>query len=157
ALDNLYACGPVFALAAKFRWSYVVTFKEGRTPTLWQEFQARLPGCPENARRREWGAGRVQQVRWGKQLDYRDSEGHGGKLNGLECTETTTDGGRQYFAWLTPLPVGQKTVEEIAQKGGRYRGKIENEGFNRQKNSDVNLEHVYSTDPEKWKSYYLVL
>jgi hypothetical protein len=157
ALDNLYACGPVFALAAKFRWSYVVTFKEGRTPTLWQEFQALLPACPANALRREWGDGRVQQFRWVKQLDYRDSEGHEWKLNALECTETAKDGGRQYFAWLTPLPVGQKTVEEIAQKGGRYRWKIENEGFNRQKNSDLNLEHVYSSDPEKWKSYYLLL
>src|SRR5205823_1371858 len=61
------------------------------------------------------------------------------------------------FAWLTPLPVGQKTVEEIAQKGGRYRWKVENEGFNRQKNSGLNLEHVYSIDPEKWKAYYVLL
>ncbi len=43
------------------------------------------------------------------------------------------------------------------QKGGRYRWKMENEGFNRQKNSGLNLEHVYSTDPEKWQSYYLLL
>jgi hypothetical protein len=75
----------------------------------------------------------------------------------LECTETTTDGHTQYFAWLTPLPVNRKTVEEIALKGGRYRWKIENEGFNRQKNSGLNLEHVYSIDPEKWKAYYLLL
>jgi len=34
---------------------------------------------------------------------------------------------------------------------------VENEGFNRQKNSGLNLEHVYSTDPEKWKLYYLLL
>ena len=53
--------------------------------------------------------------------------------------------------------MGKKTVEEIAQKGGRYRWKVENEGFNRQKNSGLNLEHVYSTDPEKWKAYYLLL
>ena len=38
-----------------------------------------------------------------------------------------------------------------------YRWKVENEGFNRQKNSGLNLEHVYSTDPEKWKAYYLLL
>src|SRR6202008_3343612 len=62
-----------------------------------------------------------------------------------------------YFAWLTSLPVGQKTVADIAQKGGRDRWKVENEGFNRQKNSGLNLEHVYSTDPEKWKAYYLLL
>lgn len=158
ALDSLYGCGPVFALAEKFKWSYVVTFKEGRTPALWREFQALLTACPENTLQRTWADGPVQTFRWVKQLIHEDSEGRFWKLNALECTETTTaDGPRQYFAWLTMLPVGQKTVEEIARKGGRYRWKVENEGFNRQKNSGLNLEHVYSIDPEKWKSYYLLL
>jgi hypothetical protein len=157
SLDNLYACGPVFALAQQLEWSLVVTFKEGRTPALWREFQALLPQCPENTLKRNWADGRVQVFRWVKQLDYDDSEGRCWKLDALECTEMTAAGGRQYFAWLTLLPVGQKTVEEIAQKGGRYRWKIENEGFNRQKHSGLNLEHVYSIDPEKWKVYYLLL
>jgi hypothetical protein len=155
ALDNLYACGTVFALAKQFHWSYVVTFKEGGTPALWREFQALVPLCPENTLTQRWGDGRVQVFRW-VPLDYEDSEGRSWKFNALECTETTT-AGRQYFAWLTPLPVNRKTVEEIAQKGGRDRWKVENEGFNRQKNSGLNLEHVYSIDPEKWKSYYLLL
>ncbi len=34
---------------------------------------------------------------------------------------------------------------------------MEHEGFNRQQNSGLNLEHVYSIDPEKWQSYYLLL
>src|SRR6202022_4220082 len=72
------------------------------------------------------------------------------------CAEPTTDK-TQFFAGLTNLPVGKKTVEVIAQKGGRDRWKVENEGFNRQKNSGLNLEHVYSIDPEKWKAYYLLL
>src|SRR5207342_505021 len=63
----------------------------------------------------------------------------------------------QYFAWLTDLTVNRKTIEELAQKGGRARWTIENQGFNRQKNSGLNLEHVYSIDPEKWKAYYVLL
>ncbi len=157
SLDALYACGPVFALAKELNWSYVVTFKEGRTPALWREFRALLPQCPENTLTRTWGDGRVQTFRWVPQLAYEDSEGRSWKLNAIECTETTAAGEKQYFAWLTALPVNRKTVEEIAQKGGRDRWKVENEGFNRQKNSGLNLEHVYSTDPEKWKSYYLLL
>jgi hypothetical protein len=156
ALDSLYACGPVFALAQELGWSFVVTFKEGRTPTLWQEFRALLPACPDNVLRREWADGPVQEFRWVAQLAYEDSEGRPWKLNALECTEAA-GGAEQYFAWLTPLPVGRKTVEAIAQQGGRYRWKVENEGFNRQKNSGLNLEHVYSTDPENWKAYYLLL
>jgi hypothetical protein len=156
ALDNLYACGTLFALARELGWSFVVTFKEGRTPVLWREYQALLPACPENTLRRTWDD-RVQEFRWVKQLAYEDSEGREWQLNALECTEQTVEGEPHYFAWLTGLPVGRKTVEEIAQKGGRYRWKIENEGFNRQKNSGLNLEHVYSTDPENWKVYYLLL
>jgi hypothetical protein len=155
ALDNLYACGTVFALATEFKWSYVVPFKEGGTPALWREFRALRPRCPENTLTQRWGDGRVQAFRW-VPLDYEDSEGRSWKLNALECTATTTDR-QQYFAWLTPLPVNRKTVAEIAQKGGRYRWKVENEGFNRQKNRGLNLEHVYRTDPEKWTAYYLLL
>src|SRR6266705_4567894 len=67
------------------------------------------------------------------------------------------DGQAKRFVWLTRLPVSAQNVEAIAWKGGRYRWKIENEGFNRQKNSGLNLEHVYSTDPEKWQAYYHLL
>ncbi len=157
ALDSLYACGPVFALAEQMHWSVVATFKEGRTPALWREYRALLQQCPENLLRRQEADGRVQEFRWVQQLDYEDSEGRRWKLNALECTETKAAGEEHYFAWLTPLPVGPKTVETIAQQGGRYRWKVENEGFNRQKNSGLNLEHVYSTDPENWKAYYLLL
>ncbi len=160
ALDSLYACGPVFALAQELSWSFVATFKEGRTPVLWREFQAPLPLCRENQLSRTWGDGRQQAFRWVSSMDYQDSVGRWWKLQALECAETRTQEPQQeehYFAWLTNLPVDRKTVEAIAQKGGRDRWKVENEGFNRQKNSGLKLEHVYSIDPEKWKSYYLLL
>jgi hypothetical protein len=157
ALDSLYGCGPVFALAEQLRRSFVVTFKEGRTPALWRDYQALLPACPENALTRTWGDGRVQEFRWVPHLGYEDSDGRSWKLNALECRERAPDGTTRYFAWLTGLPVGRRTVEEVAQRGGRDRWKVEKEGFNRQKNSGLNLEHVYSTDPENWKAYYLLL
>jgi hypothetical protein len=157
ALDSLYGCGPLFALTQELGWSFVVTFKEGRTPALWREYQALLPHCPNNIVNRTWGDGRVQEFRWVPQLAYEDSEGRSWKLNALQCTESTADGTEQFFAWLTVLPVNHKTVAEIAQKGGRDRWKVENEGFNRQKNSGLNLEHIYSIDPEKAKAYYLLL
>jgi hypothetical protein len=47
--------------------------------------------------------------------------------------------------------------DKFAQKGGGYRWKGENEGFNRQKNSGSNLEHVSGTNPQKCKAYYLLL
>lgn len=156
ALDSLYAVGPVFAQLKELGWSYVVTFKEGRTPALWQEYQTLLAACPDNILKRAWRDRPVQEFRWVPRLAYVDSAGRSFTPTAVECTETTATG-QQYFAWLTDLTVNRKTVEEIAQKGGRGRWTIENEGFNRQKNSGLNLAHVYSIDPEKWKSYYLLL
>jgi hypothetical protein len=63
ALDSLYGIGPVFALAQDFGWPDMVPFKEGRTPTLWQEIRAFLSACPENALARTWRDGRVLQFR----------------------------------------------------------------------------------------------
>jgi hypothetical protein len=90
-------------------------------------------------------------------LDYQDSEGRDVTPKALECTQTTADGQEHDFAWLTALPVTGKTIEEIAQKGGRGRWKVEKEGFHRQQNSGLNLEHVSSLDPEKWKADSLPL
>jgi hypothetical protein len=154
--DSLYGCGTFFALMEQLNWSFVVTFTAGRTPALWREYEALRAQCPDNVLRREWAEGRQQVFRWVSALDYQDSEARRFRLQALECTETTTES-THYFAWLTAMPVGRKTVEEIAAKGGRARWKIENEGFNRQKNSGLNLEHVYSTDEEKWKVYYVLL
>src|SRR6266480_3728179 len=45
----------------------------------------------------------------------------------------------------------------VASQGGRVRCNIENQGFNIQKNSGLNLEHAYSTDPDVMKAFYYLL
>ena len=35
--DGLCACGRTFAICQKYHWHFVVTFKEGSLPDLWQE------------------------------------------------------------------------------------------------------------------------
>ena len=42
----------------------------------------------------------------------------------------------------------------LADQVGRLRQKIENEGFNVQKNSGLNLEHVFSQQWDHAKAYY---
>ena len=44
----------------------------------------------------------------------------------------------------------------MATKGGRQRWCIENQGFNTQKNSGLNLEHAYSHGAQ-WAAYYYLL
>lgn len=154
--DSLFACGRVLDACLQNGWEFVLTFKEGHLPALWQEYESLLPLCPRHRLERVSADGTVQAYRWVKELHYEDGKKRRWRLHALECTETTPTKTTR-FVWLTRLPVSATNVEEIAQKGGRDRWKIENEGFNRQKNSGLNLEHVYSTDPEKWKAYYYLL
>jgi hypothetical protein len=155
--DGLFACGGVLHICKGNGWSYVLTFKRGRLPAVWDEFQRLLRLCPRNVLRRCLGDGTTQEYRWVQGLRYTDAEGRSWRFHALQCRETAPSGEVTLFAWISDLPVSAKTVEAIAQKGGRYRWKIENEAFNRQKNSGLNLEHVYSTDPDKWQAYYYLL
>ena len=101
--------------------------------------------------------GTRQVYRWVHDLSYVDDQKRSWRFHALQCVETSPHGTVTHYAWVTRLPVSAKTVAEISQKGGRYRWKIENEGFNRQKNSGLNLEHAYSIDPEKMQAYYYLL
>jgi hypothetical protein len=155
--DALFVCGAVLQSAQDNRWSYVLTFKEGRLPSVWAEFQQLQKLCPEN--RREWTSpnGTRQVFRWVHNLSYQDDQKRRWTFHALECTETAPSGEGHYFAWITDFFITPANAALIAAKGGRPRWKIENEAFNRQKNHGPNLEHVYSTDPEKGKAYYYLL
>jgi hypothetical protein len=155
--DSLFACGRVLKTCKDNRWSYVFTFKEGHMPALWADFQGLLKLCPDHVLERTLADGTPQVYRWARQLSYVDDQGRRWEFNALQCEETSPAGETTLFAWITDLPLTRGTVIEVAEKGGRARWKIENEGFNRQKNSGLNLCHVFSTDPENWKAYYHLL
>lgn len=155
--DALFACGAVLQIARDHDWSYVLTFKDGRLPSVWAEFHRLKDLCPENVRELRLPDGTRQVFRWVHELSYEDDQKRRWTFHAMDCTETSPRGVVQYFAWITDLTVTRTTVAGIAAKGGRPRWTIENQGFNRQKNHGPNLEHVYSTDPEKWKAYYYLL
>ena len=59
------------------------------------------------------------------------------------------------FQWITSLQITEKNAEKMAAKG-RLRWKIENEGFNRQKNWQGDITHVCSWDLNALKKHYLL-
>lgn len=156
SVDSLYACGRFFQMCRDHDWSYVCVFKPTVLPTVWREFQSLLPLCPAQTLERTWAGGVHQVYRWVHDLSYVDSESREWSFSAIQLTETV-QGETTTFAWLTDLAVTAKTVAAIATQGGRHRWKIENQGFNRQKNSTLNLQHLYSTDPDKLKAYYYLL
>lgn len=154
--DSLYACGRALSIARTHGWRFVFTFKEGRLPKVWEEFQRLRDLSPENTLRLTLPDGKLQRYRWVNALSYEDSDHRTHTFNALECLETT-GGVDTRFAWLTDLPLGPTTVAAVATKGGRARSRIENEGFNIQKNSLLDLEHPYSMNLDRQKAYYLLL
>ena len=155
--DSLYGCGRAFALCQQQGWHFVVTFKEGRTPELWKEFQALLKLCPAQKRSTTLPDKTRRVYRWVAQLPYTDSEKRAWTLGAILCEETSPSGETTTFAWLTNLAVNRDSVVAIADQVGRLRQKIENEGFNVQKNSGLNLEHVFSQNWDHAKAYYYLL
>ena len=154
--DSLYGCGTALTICEQNHWSFVLTFKPGRTPSLWEDFEGLLKLSPDNRLKCKLPDGTRQLFRWVNDLDYEDDEGRRHKVNALLCEETSGDE-KHTFAWITDLPLRQNTVCAVAEQGGRVRSKIENQGFNIQKNSGLNLEHAYSTEPDVLKAFYYLL
>lgn len=156
ATDSLMACGPVLTVCQEYGWSYVLTFKPGRTPALWADFQGVLKLSPENRLVQTLPDKTRQSFRWANDLDYTDSEGRKHTLHALLCEETSA-GQTQTYSWITNKRLTIQNVATLAHNGGRVRFKIENQGFNIQKNSGLNLEHAYSTGVDTLKSFYYLL
>jgi hypothetical protein len=157
SLDALYACGAGFQLGQDFKVSFVIVFKEGSIPTLWREFQTLLPLCPDH--RREVQANGWRHVyRWLDELPYTDSDGRDWKLKAIPYQGEGPGGQRSEWAWLVSpdLVISQASVEQLAWEAGRARWREENQGFNVQKNSGLNLEHAYS-EKDHFGVYYLLL
>ena len=59
------------------------------------------------------------------------------------------------FRWITNLEINKRNLEELIQ-AGRWRWKIENEGFNNQKNGLYRIEHLNSRNSNAMKNHYLI-
>lgn len=154
-LDSLYACDPVFDICDKYGWKYIITFKEGSMPETYAWYESlKKKHQPENKANIKNGK-ITQRFNWVTGIKYRGPE-----INILECNERKRSKEGKLtdtrFLWITNLKINECNFEEIA-KGGRLRWKIENEGFNAQKNGGYNLEHSYSQNETASKNYYILL
>jgi len=155
-LDALYACGQVLEVCRENHWKYFIVFKEGSLPAVWQEFQMLLKLCPHNRKVHRPARGCRQTFAWAEDLQYVDDRGRPQQFNAFQCHEVRP-GKKQFFAWMTNFRLGAENVIASANRGARCRWKIENQGFNIQKNGGFNLEHAYSNTIEKAKVYYLLM
>ena len=59
------------------------------------------------------------------------------------------------FAWITSIQITKNNARKIVC-AGRNRWKIENQGFNRQKHWQGNIEHACSWNENAQKNHYLM-
>lgn len=162
-MDGLFAGGPTFYLCQSYGWKFMIVLTDQDLPSVNEEFDALLKLQKEN--RFYWRTGKnaeiEQDLRWVEDISYLDSNSREHTLSVIECMETKPDHkGKEKttkFKWITNHKVSLNNVTTLANDGGRIRWKVENEGFNVQKNGGYGLEHAYTNNPTSAKVFYFLL
>jgi hypothetical protein len=163
SLDGLFAGGPTFEICRKYGWQYLIVLKDHDMPSVNQEFEVLSKLLPQNRFScRPVKNGEVSQCfRWVENISYVDTDRRQHTLSVIECLETKPDEKgvlkTTKFKWVTRLPISPKTVAHLSNHGGRVRWKVENEGFNVQKNGGYGLEHAYTSNSTSAKIFYFLL
>lgn len=153
--DALYATEAFMKLCREYRWEYLFTQKDTRQKTLNESFEwiksgetlARQTGlCKEKgtaffADHVEKVAGKTETMNV-LEYEYEKQEKEGNKK-------------MIRFQWVSSIEVTKRNLEELIV-AGRGRWKIENEGFNNQKNGIYRIEHLNSRNSNAMKNHYLL-
>lgn len=135
--DVLYANQKVIEICRKNNWKYIIRLKEGAIPTLYKEFEEIV------SKENECNVDKYEFV---TKIAYKDYE-----TNVIRYKDKETE-----FTYMTDLPITNKNIESSIIVG-RKRWKIENEGFNIQKNGTFDIGHLYSKNAVAIKVHYLMI
>lgn len=135
--DALYANQKVIDICKKNKWKYIIRLKEGAIPTLYKEFEKIV------SKENECNVDKYEFV---TKIAYKDYE-----TNVIRYKDKEIE-----FTYMTNLPITNKNIESSIIVG-RKRWKIENEGFNIQKNGTFDIGHLYSKNAVAIKVHYLMI
>jgi hypothetical protein len=162
-LDGLFAGGPTFQLCQDYDWRYMITLQDADLSQVHRTYELVRSQTSQNHKQVRLGQQQeiTQEYHWVRQIDYRDSQDRHHDLNVLVCKESKPtrreDRSATTFKWLTNFIPTAHNVDTLANQAGRLRWKIENEGFNIQKNGGFLLEHPYSQNDTARKVFYYLL
>ena len=148
--DGLYPNNTVFNICEQNNWEYIITLKDGNLRSVWDEANSLIPLQKENEleittyKKTER---KTTKHQWATEINYK---GH--ILNWIKTEE-----GNKKYVFAASLKITKRTAAQISCSG-RLRWKIENEGFNDQKNGGYELKHKYSeVSLTATKNYYQTL
>lgn len=154
--DALYAAETIMQLCREnYHWEYLFTQKATRQKLLGESFEWIKNGdgaekksglCEEKGN--ACYANHVEELAGKKEV-----------MNVFEYEYETEDKeGKKHtmgFQWVSSLELTKRNLEEMII-AGRGRWKIENEGFNNQKNGIYRIEHLNSKNSNAMKNHYLL-
>ena len=141
--DGLYVSQKVIQTCTENGWDYIIRYKEGCASTIAHEYQA-LPEKEKTG----------SEIEYQNQIMFQNTD-----VNLIYYTEKKIQAeGKERiaeFAWITNITITKSNAKKIV-KAGRNRWKIENQGFNRQKHWQGNIEHACSWNEQAQKNHYLM-
>lgn len=137
--DSLYAAEPIFEICKNNGWKYLFRFKEGRIKSVAKEFNILKIYGDEGEENKKWVNGIV----------YEENS-----VNVIEA-EIDIKKEKKEFVFVTNILITKRNADTIVA-AGRSRWKIENEGFNDQKNNKYKIEHANSLNYNAMKNHYLI-
>ena len=140
--DGLYVSHTVIDICKENGWDYIIRYKEGCASSIANEYRA----MPE-------------KKSCGSDIEYQNEVIFGeDSVNLIYYQETKIVNGKEKtteFAWITSIKITERNARKIIA-AGRNRWKIENQGFNRQKRWQGNIEHACSWNAQAQKNHYLM-
>lgn len=141
--DALYACEPVMIVCKNNKWEYILRLKEEKMKRLGEEIKGIEKAEKSDKEIKYWNKVKYGEIEFEKEanvLKYYEKK-----------KEKMTE-----FMWITSFKITEKNKEELVYYG-RQRWKIENEGFNMQKNGTFDIEHIYSRNYNAMKAHYFFI
>ena len=140
--DGLYVTQNVLRVCKEYHWDYIIRYKEGRAASIAKEYRA-LPEKETVGTDIEY-QNQIMFHEFDVNLIYYREK----RIEKVEEKETE-------FAWITNIEITKSNAKKIV-RAGRNRWKIENQGFNRQKHWQGNIEHACSFHERAQKNQYLM-
>ena len=137
--DALYAAGPFIKICLDNNWYYIFRLKSDRLKTVNQDFDG------------------IIDIKSGSSLQnyflVKDYEYNKYKFNIVRFNDLIEN---KIFTFITYLWIDDNNIKDVINLG-RNRWKIENQGFNNQKNIYFNISHMCSHNYNAIKAHYLFI
>lgn len=141
--DGLYVQHKVFQTCQKYGWEYIIRYKEGAASSIAKDYRE----LPEIERVNE-------DLEYSNEIIFGDDT-----VNLVYYRETKHKNGADKtteFAFVTSFEITRRKSSKIVT-AGRKRWKIENQGFNRQKNWQGDITHACSWNKTAQRNHYLIV